>query len=242
MGYVYALRGNERYESFNFYLRKGWPIFAPLNCLLYIFTKKKAARPIMNTADFPELKEVQENWEVIREEAVNLREQGYFDKVKDPTSSAYYDIGFRTFYKYGWSKFYLTWYGTKLNSAKELCPKTVDIVSKVKGVNGAMYSILPVGSKLTKHLDPVATSLRYHLGLKTPNEDSCYINIDGTDYSWRDGEALLFDETYLHFAFNNSQQERIILMLEVDRPTNILGKIIQTMNQNLLEFRLIHRR
>lgn len=239
MGYVYAYRGSERYESLNFYLRKGWPIFAPLNCLLYIFTKKKAAKPIMDLADFPELKLVQDNWEIIRKEAVSLRENGYFDKVKDPTSDGHYDIGFRTFYKYGWSKFYLSWYGTTLKSANDLCPKTVELVSKVPGVNGAMFSILPVGSKLTKHLDPVATSLRYHLGLKTPNDDRCYINIDGTDYSWRDGDALLFDETYLHFAFNNSEEERIILMLEVDRPTHIIGKLINFIFKQIMRITLV---
>ncbi|HEY3031615.1 MAG TPA: aspartyl/asparaginyl beta-hydroxylase domain-containing protein, partial [Bradyrhizobium sp.] len=39
----------------------------------------------------------------------------------------------------------------------------------------------------------------YHLGLvvpKTPGE--CRILIDGEPYSWREGEDLLFDETYLH--------------------------------------------
>lgn len=239
MAYVYAYRGSERYDSFNFYVRKGWPIFAPLNCLLYIFTKKKAAKPIMNLADFPELKAVQENWEIIRDEAVALREAGNFDQVTDPNSKSYYDIGFRTFYKYGWSKFYLSWYGTDLNSAKKLCPKTLEIISKVPNVNGAMFSVLPPGSKLTKHLDPVATSLRYHLGLKTPNDDGAFINIDGTTYSWRDGDALLFDETYLHYANNNTEKDRVILMLEVDRPTGIIGKIINFIFKQIMRITVV---
>jgi beta-hydroxylase len=193
----------------------------------------------MNLADFPELKEVQDQWEVIRDEAVALREAGNFDQVTDPNSKAYYDIGFRTFYKYGWSKFYLTWYGTKLNSAKKLCPKTVEIISKIPNVNGAMFSVLPPGSKLTKHLDPVATSLRYHLGLKTPNDDNAFINIDGTSYSWRDGDALLFDETYLHYAKNDTEKDRVILMLEVDRPTGIIGKIINFFFKQIMRITVV---
>ena len=70
-----------------------------------------------------------------------------------------------------------------------------------------------------KHRDPYAGSLRYHLGLTTPNSDDCYINVDGQDYSWRDGEAVIFDETYIHYAENKTDQNRIILFLDVKRPT-----------------------
>lgn len=226
MTYVFAFRGEARFTSFNEYLRKGWPIFTPLNLILYLFTKKRAKKAIMKTDDFPELLKIKENWKVISEEAQQLYDQGYFDQTNKPDSTAYYDIGFRTFYKYGWSKFYLKWYGYTHDSAKALCPKTIEILKDVKSVNGAMFSLLPVGSKLTRHLDPVACSLRYHLGLVTPNSDSCFINVDGQNYSWRDGEAFMFDETYLHYANNNSDKYRLILMCDVERPLYFIGFLI----------------
>jgi aspartyl/asparaginyl beta-hydroxylase (cupin superfamily) len=34
----------------------------------------------------------------------------------------------------------------------------------------------------------------------TPNDDRCFIEVDGIRYSWRDGEAVIFDETYIHWA------------------------------------------
>jgi beta-hydroxylase len=64
------------------------------------------------------------------------------------------------------------------------------------------------------------------VGLATPNDDACFINIDGTSYSWRDGDALLFDETYLHYARNDAQADRLILMCDVERPTWIVGRIV----------------
>jgi beta-hydroxylase len=224
--YVYKFRGNMRYESINEYLRKGWPIFTPFNCLLYSFTKPEMRTPILKPEEFPGLQDIKNNWETIREEALVLHSAQALEKTSDPNSQSYYDIGFRTFYKYGWKKFYLTWYGHTHASAKRLCPKTVEILNNVPCVNGAMFTVLPVGSKLTRHLDPVACSLRYHLGLSTPNSDDCFINIDGQQYSWRDGEDLVFDETYLHFAKNNSDQDRLILMCDIERPMNFLGKIV----------------
>ncbi len=216
--YVYAFRGTQRYSSFKEYIRKGWPFTSPLNSFLYLFTQKRAKKPIMNFSDFPELNIIKENWEVIREEAIALKNQNLFDQTTDKNSDSYYDLGFRTFYKYGWSKFYLTWYGSTHNSAKRLMPKSTALLEKVKCVNGSMLTILPPGSQLTRHLDPMACSLRFHLGLSTPNDDKCFINIDGQNYSWRDGEALVFDETFLHYAQNNTDSDRLILMCDVDRP------------------------
>ncbi len=239
MIYVYRYRGKARFTSLKEYARKGWPIFAPLNCLLYLFTEKVARRAIPDLADFPELNPIRDQWKIIRDEAEELYKRGYFGKTNTRDSKAYYDIGFRTFYKYGWSKFYLAWYGYTHQSSLELCPKTVQILSQVSSVNGAMFSLLPAGSKLTRHLDPVACSLRYHLGLLTPNTDDCYINIDDVAYSWRDGDALLFDETYLHYANNDSQQYRLILMCDVERPLHLVGRVVNTVYKGFMRLSVV---
>jgi len=42
--------------------------------------------------------------------------------------------------------------------------------------------------------------------------------IDGNGCSWRDGEDLLFDETYLRYAENTTSDDRIILFCDVERP------------------------
>lgn len=237
--YVYRFRGTVRWNGFGEYVRKGWPIFAPLNCLLYLFTERRAARPIMNMQDFPELTLLQDNWKIISEEAINLQEQKYFEQTNKPDTTAFYDLGFRTFYKYGWSKFYLKWYGHTHESARRLCPNTVEVLSRVPVVKGAMFSVLPAGSKLTRHLDPMACSLRYHLGLATPNENECYISIDGIPYSWRDGEAFMFDETYLHHAHNGTSHCRVIMMCDVARPMSSAGRLINLMYSGLARMTVV---
>ena len=239
MIYIYKYRGDARNKNLREYLRKSWPIFAPLNCMLYMTTQRKARMPIQNLSGFPELALIRENWQTIRDEAMAMKEQGCFEQTIKEGSAAYYDIGFRTFFKYGWSKFYVKWYGYTHDSAKQLCPKTVEILKNIQNVNGAMFTLLPAGSKLTRHCDPIACSLRYHLGLSTPNSDDCYINIDDQPYSWRDGDALLFDETYLHFAKNNTEQDRLILMCDVERPTNIIGRCINSVYKLLASMTLV---
>lgn len=56
--------------------------------------------------------------------------------------------------------------------------------------------------------------MRYHLGLFTPNDDRCWIRVDGNPYSWRDGEGVVFDETHIHWAANETEQDRIVLFCD----------------------------
>jgi beta-hydroxylase len=97
---------------------------------------------------------------------------------------------------------------------------TTGLLQRIPSVKAAMFAVLPPGARLVRHRDPFAGSLRYHLGLATPNSDACYISVDGEDYSWRDGQSVIFDETYLHYAENRSDRTRIILFCDIERPLN----------------------
>lgn len=187
-------------------------IMAPINCLFYAFSGVRNTAYI-DVDTFPELKLLQDNWEVIRDEAINLNAASRI-KASDELD----DLGFNSFFRTGWKRFYLKWYGATLTSANQLCPRTVELINQIPSIKGAMFTMLPPGAKLVKHRDPYAGSLRYHLGLVTPNSDDCYIDVDGKKYAWRDGEAVIFDETFIHYAENRTEQNRIILFLDVKRP------------------------
>ncbi|PZR20950.1 MAG: aspartyl/asparaginyl beta-hydroxylase domain-containing protein, partial [Azospira oryzae] len=218
IAYVYRWRGRLRYASFGQYLRKSWPVFAPLNCLMYMGTQRWARQPVLDAGYLRGVELLRSHWRVIRDEALALHASGAFEAAKAPGSAGSYDVGFRTFFKRGWSKFYLTWYGRPHPSAQRLCPRTLALVRQVPGIRGAMFSILPPGAELSLHSDPMACSLRYHLGLQTPNSGQCYIHVDRQACVWHDGEDFVFDETYPHLALNGTDQSRLIFMCDVDRP------------------------
>jgi beta-hydroxylase len=185
---------------------------APINVFLYLFSREPS-RPYLPPADFPELAKIQENWQVIREEALNLVSAGQIKRSDIPD-----DVGFNSFFKTGWKRFYLKWYGDNHPSATQLCPRTTELLQGIASVKAAMFAELPPGSRLVRHRDPYAGSYRYHLGLVTPNSPDCYISVDGQHYHWRDGEAVMFDETYIHYAENKTDQNRIILFCDIERP------------------------
>lgn len=84
---------------------------------MYIFSKVPN-QPYIDTQHFKDLKVLDENWEMIRDEAKALYDQG---GIK--ASSTYNDLGFNSFFKTGWKRFYLKWYESSHPSAAELCPK-----------------------------------------------------------------------------------------------------------------------
>jgi beta-hydroxylase len=223
--YVYRFRGSVRYPSLSAYLRKSWPVFAPLNCLLYLSTRKAARRAVLHSDTFPGLQLLREHWLTIRDEAMVLHARQSFEATRAAGSPGYYDVGFRTFYKQGWSKYYLKWYGAPHRSAQQTCPATLALLARIPSIKAAMFSVLPPNSALSLHSDPLACSMRYHLGLRTPNSEHCYISVDGIRVHWKDGEDFVFDETYPHYVRNDSDQIRVILMCDVARPMNFAGRL-----------------
>lgn len=185
---------------------------APINIFMHMFSRV-ASTPYIPVREFPELSVLQENWEIIREEGLKLIE---LKKIK--ASEQNNDAGFNSFFKTGWKRFYLKWYDASHPSAERLCPRTHALLQGIPTVKAAMFAELPPGAKLNPHRDPFAGSMRYHLGLATPNDDRCFIEVDGQRYSWRDGQGVIFDETYIHWAENASGADRLILFCDVERP------------------------
>lgn len=212
---VVHYRGRVRYKFLR-QLSDHSTFMAPINVPMYALSGVEN-RPYVSAAYFPQLALLKDNWQVIRDEAIML-ERGELIKG----STKYDDAGFNSFFRRGWKRFYLKWYNDFHPSAKKYCPQTVELLKQIPCVKAAMFAVLPAGSQLMQHRDPYAGSLRYHLGLITPNSELCHIVVDGQTYSWRDGEDVLFDETYIHYAENRTDKDRLILFCDIERPVKTI--------------------
>ena len=185
---------------------------APINVFMLAFSGVPR-QPYLDALAFPDLRVLQANWQIIRDEAVALSENTQIKAAENLD-----DAGFNSFFKTGWARFHLKWYGTAHPSASRLCPRTTALLAGLPSIKAAMFAALPDGARLGKHRDPYAGSLRYHLALVSPDDDRCFIDVDGQRYSWRTGQGVLFDESYIHYAENSSGKNRIVLFCDVTRP------------------------
>ena len=204
-------RGKVRHKFFR-QMSDHSTLLAPVNCLIYLFSKLPA-KPYHAVSQFPELSLLRDNWLIIRAEALALD-----DQQRISASQALDDVGFNSFFRTGWKRFYLKWYGTDLRSAEHSCPRTVALLRQIPSIKAAMFASLPPGATLVRHRDPFAGSMRYHLGLLTPEDPRCAIYVDGEQYVWRDGQDVVFDETFIHHAENKTDKPRIVLFCDVNRP------------------------
>jgi beta-hydroxylase len=60
----------------------------------------------------------------------------------------------------------------------------------------------------------------------------CYIICGGVRYDWKEGEGVLFDDTYWHEVWNKTNQRRVVLFLDVLRD-NSLPRWLQPLNQHI---------
>lgn len=163
--------------------------------------------PSMET-HFPDHRRLRDAWPAILAEADALRAAGHASGIAG-------DRFFTRIADGRWKKFYIKWYGDILPEARRLCPVTCSILDGLPGVHLAMFSFLEPGARIPPHTGPFKGCLRYHLGLRCP--PAARITVDGRPYSWRAGEDVLFDDTYVHEVENPSDETRVVLFCDVER-------------------------
>jgi Aspartyl/Asparaginyl beta-hydroxylase len=107
----------------------------------------------------------------------------------------------------------------------ELFPKTSSILREIPGIRTALLSRMGPQTSLTSHTGWAQLSnhvLRCHLPLLVPAEKTCGMICENI-IEWHSiGDILVFDDSKIHSAFNNSmEKERIILLFDIARPSSL---------------------
>jgi beta-hydroxylase len=164
---------------------------------------------------FPWVKQVEDNWMVIREEVERLLEHhaalpNFQDISKDQIEITD-DDRWKTFFLYG--------YGFEAKLGVEMCPRTAAIMRQIPGMKTAMISILSPRKHILDHRGPYKGVLRYHLGLIVPEDaEACRIRVGEDFRHWEEGKSMIFDDTYNHEVWNDTDETRVVLFVDVLRP------------------------
>jgi beta-hydroxylase len=119
----------------------------------------------------------------------------------------------------GWKTFFFLGYGVVSEANCRRCPVTAHALRQIPGLTTACFSLLAPGKSLPPHRGPYNGVLRFHLGLRVPHPgEGCAIRVGGETRAWREGEGLVFDDTYDHEAWNRSPAWRVVLFVDFKRP------------------------
>jgi hypothetical protein len=118
-----------------------------------------------------------------------------------------------------WKVFGFYAYGVRVDSNCRRCPRTAEIVESIPGMTTAMFSVLLPHKHIPPHFGMWKGVLRYHLALRTPaDETAACVRVGSRTEHWRDGRSLVFDDTFEHEAWNDSDEIRVVLFVDIIRP------------------------
>lgn len=188
--------------------------FAPLmlaNILLWVVLPR---RRFFEHDDVPGSVLLEKNFNVILSELEPLMK----DRSRMPAFQEFEPGQSRLSPDEKWKLFVLRLYGVDAAKNRAICPRTSDVIDAVPGLTTAMFSVLEPGTHIAAHTGPYKGVVRYHLPLIVPRSPECRIKIGGVVTGWEAGRALLFDDTYIHSAWNDTDEARVVLFVDIERP------------------------
>lgn len=125
-----------------------------------------------------------------------------------------------------WKTFGFYVFGKRIDDNCAVCPQTARALEGIPGMRTAMFSILKPGYHIPPHKGPTKAVVRAHLGLKVPQErEKLWIRVGDAKLHWDEGKVILFDDTYEHEVYNNTDESRAVLFIDIDRPMDRMGSL-----------------
>jgi beta-hydroxylase len=113
----------------------------------------------------------------------------------------------------------------------KMFPQTCKLLNDLSEVSTVMFSIPEPHVKIPPHTGKFSGIWRYHLALLVPAGEECFIEVNQEKYYWKEGEGILFNDTYLHSVTNNTDGYRIVLFLDITKNSTYF---IQKVNKFIL--------
>jgi aspartate beta-hydroxylase len=164
-----------------------------------------AGKPVHDPAAFAWTAVLRRTWMDIRAEMVavqrHFQRAAYDSDINDKPWNTYY--------------FYLR--GRALPDHLRACPRTAAALAALptNRLHVCFSAIQPNGS-LAPHTGPTNTSLTVHLGLANCAGARLFVADQVVEY--RDGEVLVFDDSYLHWVEHGGKETRCTLMITIWHP------------------------
>ena len=180
-------------------------------------------RPFFASGAFPWVRRMESFYPAIRGEVLDLLKHDApipgFEQISVDQAKLSDDRRWKTYFFLG--------YGLRFEDNIARCPATWAALSGIPGLTTAFFSVLEPGKRLPPHRGPYKGVLRYHLGVVIPERaEACGIDVNGERRHWREGDSLIFDDTFIHNAWNDTVERRIVLFVDFARPLRFPANLV----------------
>lgn len=170
---------------------------------------------VYDPALFPWVAEIEAEWRKVRAEldrVLVLRDRlPAFHEILDEVRTITTDQD--------WKTFWLAGIGMDCEDNRRRCPETMRLLAKIPGMKTAFFSILAPHKHIPAHRGAYNGLLRCHLGLIVPEpRAACRIRVGDRMCRWSEGKSLVFDDTFNHEVWNDTEGTRVVLFVDFARP------------------------
>ncbi|HEX2596222.1 MAG TPA: aspartyl/asparaginyl beta-hydroxylase domain-containing protein [Luteimonas sp.] len=122
-----------------------------------------------------------------------------------------------------WTGFHFFRNGERIDANCARCPRTAAALDalpllRIPGhAPEALFSVLRPGTHIPPHTGVINGRLTVHLPLLVP-ADCGGLAVGGEARGWREGECLVFDDSFVHEAINRSDRTRAVLIFDLWHP------------------------
>jgi hypothetical protein len=166
------------------------------------------SREIHDRGSFPWVAVLEGSFAVIQAEFAALLASADFNQVNP---------GYTT--QGEWAAAYLWAFGKKVEEVCRWCPETTRMLSLIPGVaqfGTTLFSALAPHSLITPHHGVTNAKLRCQLPLRVPA--GCKLKVGEQEIEQLEGRCIVFDDSFLHSAWNESDEARFVLVFDFFHP------------------------
>ncbi|MDN5202467.1 aspartyl/asparaginyl beta-hydroxylase domain-containing protein [Fulvivirgaceae bacterium BMA10] len=199
-------------------------VFLLLYQKLFYRTDKEALFPENITRYFPEHQLLKKNLTIIQKELIVLMQEYQRIPKLHELDNQNRRISFKD--GPGWRTFYMKAYNGWFIDNCRRCPNTYSLIRQMDNVLTAMFSIMEPGNEIPAHTGKFFGFLRYQMPLIVPKKGHCMITVGDKTHQYKEGQAILFDDTIEHSVVNATDEMRIVLFLDIDKRANFLVSLM----------------
>ena len=182
-------------------------------------------QPWFDRTQFPFLAAIEGQTEAIRAELLALLDedadmQPYVDMPqRAPAARMWRELNQSP----RWRAFHFHRHGTPVDAHLARCPRTAAALAalplmRIPGnAPEAMFSLLAPHTRIPPHTGVINGRLTVHLPLVVP-PDCGALRAGGEARAWEEGRCLVFDDSFVHEAWNDSPHLRAVLIFDIWHP------------------------
>jgi len=219
-----------------FYVAKS--VIFILELIIKIFVKNDV---FFDSRNFEWTTILQQNYDAIKQEYINVYNK---NRLIDATEFSKEQI--KSVAPNQWSVYPLRVYGNIIEKNCLECPVTTKCLEQIPTCTTAWFSMMKPETFVKPHRGTYKGYLRCLMGIIVPEDiTQSGLTINNQVYHWKTNECVIFDDTFIHSAYNYSDTTRIVLYIDFIRPmpsflvfiskilTNIFGNSLYVKNMKL---------